>query len=169
MLQKIEYIFQRNSKNIEFFKLLSELFKNVKYITNIEEKELHIVPLNLKPETIFKLDDIDANIQLNIADEKYLNLLNRKPKNNKNISKIKEQPIYEVISKLEGHIKRVDHTGINLPVMLFNENEWNNLLNHFSSNGNLYNYPTGEPWPFLLPVTEYENKNYIVNIMQSFG
>ena len=35
MLEKIEYILQKNTKNIEFFNLLINLFKNVKYLTNI--------------------------------------------------------------------------------------------------------------------------------------
>lgn len=165
MLEKIEYIFQNSSKNIELFNLLYELFKSVKYITkSIEKNEIHIVnSLNLKPETIFRLDDIDSNIQLNVGEEKYLYLLTRKSKNAKNVRKVKKLPIHEVARKLSGHIKRVDHTGINLPTILFHKSEWDSLLKYFSCNGNMYNYPSGEPWPFLLPVTEHENKNDITN------
>lgn len=163
MLEKIEYIFQRNSKNIELFNLLSELFENVKYITNIENSELQIIPLNLKPKTVFKLDDIVSNIELNIGDEKYLDLLTRKVRNDKYVSKIKRLPIDEVKRKLSKHIKRVDHTGINLPTILFSNEEWNDLLIYFSSISNIYNYPTGKPWPFLIPTTEYENQNEITN------
>lgn len=163
MLEKIEYILQKNTKNIEFFNLLINLFKNVKYVTNINNEEIHIITSNLKPETIFKLDNITSNIQLNIGDKKYLNLLSRQNKYNKELSDIKKLHINDVSHKLSGHIKRIDHTGINLPTILFDELEYKNLLDYFSSNGNVYSYPTGEPWPFLLPVTEYEHENEITD------
>ena len=163
MIEKIEYIFQKNSKNIELFNLLINLFKNVKYVTNINNEEIHIITSDLKPETIFRLDDINSNIQLNIGDKKYLNILSRKNKNSKELCNIKRLNINDVSNKLSGHIKRIDHTGINLPTVLFDELEYQNLLDYFSSNGNMYSYPTGEPWPFLLPVTEYEHENEITN------
>ncbi len=50
-----------------------------------------------------------------------------------------------------------------MPTVLFDELEYQNLLDYFSSNGNMYSYPTGEPWPFLLPATEYEHENEITN------
>ena len=163
MLEKIEYIFQKNSKNIEFFNLLINLFKDVKYVTNINNEEIHIITSNLKPKTIFRLDDITSNIQLNIGDIKYLNLLSRQNKDNKEVCNKKRLNINDVSLKLLGHVKRIDHTGINLPTTLFNELEYKNLLHYFSFKSNVYSYPTGEPWPFLLPVTEYEHKNEITN------
>ena len=163
MLEKIEYILQKNTKNIEFFNLLINLFKNVKYVTNINNEEIHIITSDLKPETIFRLDDINSNIQLNIGDKKYLNILSRQNKNNKELCNIKRLNINDVSNKLSGHIKRIDHTGINLPTVLFDELEYQNLLDYFSSNGNMYSYPTGEPWPFLLPATEHEHENEITN------
>ena len=163
MLEKIEYIFQKTSKNIEFFNLLINLFNHIKYVTNINNEEIHIITSDLKPETIFRLDDINSNIQLNIGDKKYLNILSRQKKNNKELCNIKRLNINDVSNKLSGHIKRIDHTGINLPTVLFDELEYQNLLDYFSSNGNMYSYPTGEPWPFLLPVTEYEHENEITN------
>ena len=163
MLEKIEYILQKNTKNIEFFNMLISLFKDVKYVTNINNEEIHIITSNLRPETIFRLDDINSNIKLNIGDKKYLNILSRKNKNSKELCNIKRLNINDVSNKLSGHIKRIDHTGINLPTVLFDELEYQNLLDYFSSNGNMYSYPTGEPWPFLLPVTEYEHENEITN------
>ena len=64
MLEKIEYIFQKNSKNLEFFNLLFNLFKDVNYVTNINNEEIHITTSGLIPETIFKLDNISSNILL---------------------------------------------------------------------------------------------------------
>ena len=43
------------------------------------------------------------------------------------------------------------------------QKDWNDLLKYLSSVSNLYNYPTGEPWPFLLPSTIEENLNEISN------
>lgn len=163
MLEKIEYIFQKNSKNLEFFNLLFNLFKDVNYVTNINNEEIHITTSGLIPETIFKLDNISSNIQLNIGDKKYINLLSRINKDNNGLCNIKKLNINDVSNKLFGHIKRIDHTGINLPTMLFDEFEYKNLLDYFSYNGNVYSYPTGEPWSFLLPVTEYEHENEITN------
>lgn len=164
MIEKIEYIFQKNSKNMELFKLFNKLFKDVKYVTNINNGEIHIMTSNLKPKTIFKLDNIAHNIQFNIGDKKYLDLLSRQQHDyNKQCCNIKKLPINDVARKLSGHIKRVDHTGINLPTTLFNEVDYKNLLNYLSSNSNVYSYPTGEPWPFLIPATQYEHENEITN------
>ena len=85
MIEKIEYIFQKNIKNIEFFNLLINIFKDVKYVTNINNEEIHIITSDLKPETIFRLDNINSNIQLNIGDKKYLNILSRQNKNSKKL------------------------------------------------------------------------------------
>ena len=165
MLEKIEYIFQKNNKNIELFNLLFELFKNVKYVTNIEKGEFHIRQSSLKPKIVFKLDNIDSNIYFNIGDEKYSNLINSKISNNfrrnESSSKVNKISIHEALYKLSGHVKRIDHIGINLPTMLFSKSEWKDLIKYFSNNSNIYNYPTGETWIFLLPVTEYEYKNDI--------
>ena len=163
MLEKIEYIFQKNAKNLELFNMFINLFKDVKYVTNINNEEIHIITSNLKPETIFKLDNITSNIQLNIGNNKYLNLLSRQNKDNKKLCHTKKLHINYVYNKLLGHIKRIDHTGINLPTVLFDELEYKNLLNYLSFNGNVYSYPTGEPWPFLLPTTKYEHENEISN------
>ena len=62
---------------------MNKLFKDVKYVTNINKEELHLITSNLRPETIFRLDDINSNIKLNIGDKKYLNILSRKNKNSK--------------------------------------------------------------------------------------
>ena len=70
--------------------MLINLFKDVKYVTNINNEEIHIITSNLKPETIFKLDNITSNIQLNIGNNKYLNLLSRQNKDNKKLCHIKK-------------------------------------------------------------------------------
>lgn len=162
MLEKIEYCFPKNKQSNELFDLFIEVFKDLPNVT-IFKKEIQLKSSNLKPETVLKLDDKVENLQLNIGNEKYLNLLDRKLQNRKSSCEVKKLPMKDVANKLAGHVKRVDHTGINFPSSLYTEKEWQDLLKYFSSVSNIYAYPTGEPWPFLLPATEEENKNEIAN------
>lgn len=166
MLKKIEYIFPINNKNIELFNLFFTLFKNIDYVKFTNKKEINIIPSNLNPKTIFKLEDSINNIQLNIGENKFTDFLSRYIESKDNVNKSKEYiklSISDVLTKLDGHITRIDHTGINLPTKLFDKEEWNDLIKYFSFISNLYNYPTGQPWPFLIPATKYENENEISN------
>lgn len=70
-------------------------------------------------------------------------------------------PIAELCDRLHGHITRVDHTGINLPSNLVSREAWEQLVSNIADNSNLYRYPTGEDWPFILPATEAEHANGI--------
>lgn len=165
MLEKIEYIFPKNNKNIELFDLFFTLFGNLQYITINGDEEINIISSKLNPKTVFKIDDNINNIQFDIENQKYLNFLNRNLNcvQDKELSGIQKLSIKNVKNKLKGHILRIDHTGINLPTSLYSKSEWNNLLKYFASVSNLYSYPTGEPWPFLLPSTIEENQNEITN------
>lgn len=163
MLEKIEYVFPKDTKSIELFNLLSTLFRDIEYVTVFKANEIHAISSNLSPKTVFKLDSNISNIQLNIENQKYVNLLNRKLEYNKASSEVIKLPIKDVATKLTGHIRRIDHTGINLPASLYSKEDWKNLLKYFSSISNIYNYPTGEPWTFLIPTTVEENQNEITN------
>jgi len=160
MLKKIEYIFPNNTLNMQLFDLFSTLFKDIPYST-IHTKEISLIS-SLEPKTVFKIDDNITTLQFNIENSKYLDLLNRKGKGGETqiVSKLS---IQDIKNKLKGHVKRLDHTGINLPSSLYSKKDWNDLLKYLSSVSNLYNYPTGEPWPFLLPSTIEENLNEISN------
>lgn len=69
--------------------------------------------------------------------------------------------IEELYRRLHSHIVRIDHTGINIPLALFKQNELDAFVQHVSSVSNLYRYPTGEPWLFILPATQQEYTNGI--------
>ena len=161
-MKAIQYIFPNNAKSQEFLKLLSVLFKGVKTVEVPNKNEIHLMSASgLNPRTVFRIDDTVNYIKMNIGDKKYFDLLDRgKSGNPYNVQK---QQMADIARKLAGHIKRIDHTAINLPTSLYSEAEWNELINYLSSRANMYNYPTGEPWPFLLPATELENKNNITN------
>ncbi len=62
----------------------------------------------------------------------------------------------EVYGKLAGHVTRVDHTGINLPMALVSREQWEVFVSSLAGQTNLYEYPTGEPWLFVLPATQAE-------------
>jgi hypothetical protein len=56
----------------------------------------------------------------------------------------------ELVSRFEDHIVRVDHMGINLPAENIRGRE---LLNLLSQDAHVYEYPTGDPWYFVIPAT----------------
>jgi hypothetical protein len=62
---------------------------------------------------------------------------------------------------LRGHVTRIDHTGINLPSVLVSRETWEQFIGKIANNCNLYRYPTGEDWLFILPATEEEFTNDI--------
>lgn len=64
--------------------------------------------------------------------------------------------IEEVYRRLRGHVTYLDHTGLNLPTSARFEHSWDMLTTRLAATANLYHYPTGEPWPFLLPATDEE-------------
>ncbi|GAB3138127.1 hypothetical protein GCM10027290_05180 [Micromonospora sonneratiae] len=62
----------------------------------------------------------------------------------------------ELTHRLAGHIRRVDHTGVNLPADHTTPEQWRNLVNGLASASTMYRYPSGEEWPFILPSTSDE-------------
>lgn len=163
MLENVEYIFLENEENKELFELLITLFKDIPYVTIIENKEIHIISSKLKPKTIFKLDKNTKDIQLNIGNEKYLDLLIGNRNYEDDLGKIKRIELKDVKNRLEGHVKRIDHTGVDLPTIIYTKKEWEELLKYFAARTNIYNYPSGEPWPFVVPANEDENREEITN------
>ncbi|MDB5079913.1 MAG: hypothetical protein JWP00_1837 [Chloroflexi bacterium] len=62
----------------------------------------------------------------------------------------------QLYARLKGHLVRADHFGVNLPVSLVDRPEWTELLNKLAGQTNLYRYPEGFEWPFILPATGQE-------------
>ncbi|MEU8263260.1 hypothetical protein AB0C02_21845 [Micromonospora sp. NPDC048999] len=67
----------------------------------------------------------------------------------------------ELTRRLAGHVRRVDHTGVNLPGRTTSPEQWRDLLLALASTSTLYRYPTGEEWPFILPSTPDELRGNI--------
>src|SRR5215216_1328028 len=64
--------------------------------------------------------------------------------------------IHELVSRLQPHIVRIDHTGFNIPSALIAESDWKRFKTALAGQTALYNYPSGQEWPFILPATPTE-------------
>lgn len=73
--------------------------------------------------------------------------------------------IEEVVSRLKGHIVRIDHTGLNLPSALVSRKVWEQFIGDVAKQTNLYKYPTGEDWSFILPATPAEHETDITDFV----
>lgn len=71
----------------------------------------------------------------------------------------------ELVSRLKGHIVRIDHTGLNLPSALVSRKVWEQFVGDVAKQANLYKYPTGEDWPFILPATSAEHEADITKFL----
>lgn len=72
-------------------------------------------------------------------------------------------PLDELHARLKGHIVRIDHTGVNIPAALVSRQEWQHFIGQIAQSANIYNYPTGEEWPFILPATAKEHEHEITS------
>jgi hypothetical protein len=65
-------------------------------------------------------------------------------------------PAANLRDRLRGHIRRVDHFGVNLPTSIVARPAWDDLLSRLGAISALYRYP-GEEWPFIIPATAAEH------------
>jgi hypothetical protein len=65
-------------------------------------------------------------------------------------------PMRTVYEKLQRHVCRLDHVGVNVPASLVDRSTWGALVQQVARISTMYRYPTGENWPFILPSTERE-------------
>lgn len=62
----------------------------------------------------------------------------------------------DLVRRVAGHVRRVDHTGVNVPACATPPERWHDLVGALASTAAMYRYPTGEDWPFVLPSTADE-------------
>ena len=67
----------------------------------------------------------------------------------------------DLTQRLAGHVRRVDHTGVNLPADATSAEQWRSLVSALASTSTMYRYPEGEEWPFVLPSTSGELRDDI--------
>jgi hypothetical protein len=53
------------------------------------------------------------------------------------------------------------NAGVNLPAASVRQQQWDDLITNLAARSNMYRYPTGEPWPFVIPATEAEYEDDI--------
>ncbi|MET7967024.1 hypothetical protein [Micromonospora sp. NPDC005305] len=73
--------------------------------------------------------------------------------------------VADLARRLAGHVRRVDHTGVNLPVATTSSEAWRGLVRALAATSTMYRYPTGEEWPFVLPSTPAELRADIRNFV----
>jgi hypothetical protein len=62
----------------------------------------------------------------------------------------------DLAHRLARHVRGVDHTGVNLPAEFVSADEWQALVRDLAATAAMFRYPSGEPWPFILPATSAE-------------
>ncbi|MFE7766329.1 hypothetical protein [Streptomyces sp. NPDC057438] len=62
----------------------------------------------------------------------------------------------DLVRRVAGHVRGIDHTGVNVPACATPPGQWHDLVGALASTATMYRYPTGEDWPFVLPSTADE-------------
>jgi hypothetical protein len=70
-------------------------------------------------------------------------------------------PLAKFVQLLKGHILRLDHAGVELPSEAVQKEKFDGLVQAVGKVANLYRYPTGEEWPYLLPASYGEFRSEI--------
>ncbi len=74
-------------------------------------------------------------------------------------------PMLDFVQRFDGHVARVDHLGLNIPSALLDVVKWRPLLHNLAVVSTVYQYPTGDPWYFLMPSTAEELQGNIAEFL----
>jgi hypothetical protein len=72
-------------------------------------------------------------------------------------------PLNKFVQLLKGHILRLDHAGVELPSEAVAREKFDDLVTTVGRVSNLYRYPTGEEWPFIVPASAEEFRSEIIH------
>lgn len=158
MLSEIRVLIPNNEMGRLLVEFLCELFSNLDYADGTKEK-IVLGNKDMYPKIAFYLSDEVDTICVDFGQED-IKFFTRTVESNYDV---KRHSAGVVLKKLKGHIVRIDHVGFNAPSMLYSKDEWNSLIKNLSFKCNLYSYPTGEPWPFILPSNIEEHEGEIEN------
>ncbi|MBT4791448.1 MAG: hypothetical protein HON90_07745 [Halobacteriovoraceae bacterium] len=168
-IEKIVYNFPINYlDSIKQFAILGRIFESSKnYKKDNTQVLLSTLSHKSSPVTEFKLvHQSHSSIQFILSDESIAyefgeNIFINEKSNNKEHLGLEE--FFKILTPKLG---QVDHTGILISKNRLDENTWKNLIGKLGCQSNLYSYPTGEDWPFLLPATEIEFSTEIIDFSQ---
>ena len=111
-------------------------------------------PADARPVTTFELADVPApEVALDTGQSFSLRAGDTQPETPLRQAAVE---MADLTRRLAGHVKRVDHTGVNLPACTTSPEQWRDLVGALASASTMYRYPTGEEWPFVLPSTPAE-------------
>ncbi len=65
-------------------------------------------------------------------------------------------PLKDVYQQFREHLLGLDHTGLDLPPQRLPEEDWQRLVRQMARSANLYSYPNGKPWRFVIPASQGE-------------
>lgn len=71
--------------------------------------------------------------------------------------------IEQVFERFDSKLKSLNHAGVNFGSKILKGSDYTNFKKLISERSNLYKYPTGEEWPFIIPSTESEFREDITN------
>ena len=71
--------------------------------------------------------------------------------------------VEELFKRFAGRLKELNHTGINFGPTVLDEENYLLFKKKITDGCNLYRYPTGEEWPFIIPSSDEEFLNDIKN------
>lgn len=164
MLQKIRFLFpDLNEEAKSFLSIFRKMLQELPNVT--EANDLVIIqatnPPGALPEITVESSKNDTPViqfdSNSTVDDEVNGVFNRiltsKEANNQISTHLSMSELYK---KLTGHTVRVDHVGINIPSTKLTVSEWDRLIHNIARITAIYNYPTGEKWPFILPSTESE-------------
>ena len=174
-LSDIQFIFPEDSSaQVAFYKTLFALLSEVPHSTLQGNRVIFTPaqPAGARPRTTFDLGpaavptillDLAPAIRIDIGT---LSLCSRLPSMADLVPNIQSTqsellPLTTLRESLTGHITRIDHTGVNLPISGLTKADWSGLLEQIAAVAALYHYPSGEDWPFILPSTDSEFRSGI--------
>ncbi len=171
-LNRIRILFSNyQPKSLEFFGLLSSLLNQDPNSRTQSDQItfLSSVPINAQPGLILGLEqigfpkiilDTDERIYVHIGHlfikSSALELQSETIPLATRRSREGCSPMEEIYRGFRGHVVRLDHAGVDIPTNMLSMTSWNSLLLKIGSISNLYRYPTGEAWPFIIPTSQSE-------------
>lgn len=69
----------------------------------------------------------------------------------------------QLFKRFDGKLISLNHAGFNIGPDLLPEQDYFSFRKKMAERSNLYKYPTGEEWPFIIPSTDGEFNNDITN------
>jgi len=71
--------------------------------------------------------------------------------------------IGQLLQRFDGKLKELNHAGMNFGPKILEKKEYLEFRKLIAQRSNLYNYPTGEEWPFIIPSNENEFRTNITD------